>query len=166
MMQSAADKPLAPTRDRMQATLAAGHGRGLSGATATEPIMTDTTMTNATLTNAKAKSIWIGGRQAVEVPCSIEIEQTRDTLHAHVSLEGIDVEYGDEVLVHDAPSHVAFGERSVTSSRATVVRATAIERMLTKLTAYLQLTELYEVGFQPKEEIKFKPVTREEGVKP
>jgi hypothetical protein len=101
------------------------------------------------------RNIWIGGREAIEVPCSIEIEQTRDTLHAHVSLEGLDVELGDEVLVHDAPDHIAFGERIVTTSRATVVRASPLERALTRLRSYLQLTELYEVGFQPKEEIKF-----------
>jgi hypothetical protein len=109
-------------------------------------------------TERTMKSIWIGGRQQVEVPCNIEIEQTRDTLHAHVSLDGIEVEYGDEVLVHDAPSHIEFGERSVTSSRATVWRASALTRALVRMTSYLQLTELYEVGFQPKHEIKFKPV--------
>ena len=79
------------------------------GSALTEPTMT-------TLSKSE-KSIWIGGRRAVEVPCSIEIEQTRDTLHAHVTLDGIDVEHGDEVLVHEAPSHIGFGERSVTSSR-------------------------------------------------
>jgi hypothetical protein len=99
-------------------------------------------------------SIWIGSRQTIEVPCSIEIEQTRDTLHAHVSLEGIEVEHGDEVRVHEAPAHIAFGERLVTSSRATVVRATPVQRFMTRMQAYLQLTELYEVGFQPKDEVK------------
>ena len=122
-------------------------------------------MSNPQAPDSRAKGIWIGGRQSVEVPCSIEIEQTRDTLHAHVSLEGIEVEHGDEVLVHDAPSHILFGERIVTTSRATVVRATPFERVLTKLKCYLQLTELYEVGFQPKEEIKIVPVVRDQGDK-
>lgn len=101
------------------------------------------------------KSIWIGGRQKVEVPCNIEIEQTHDTLHAHVSLDGIEVEHGDEVLVHDAPSYIEFGERVVTASTATVWRANPIARTLIRLKSYLLLTELYEVGFQPKEEIQF-----------
>jgi hypothetical protein len=108
------------------------------------------------------KSKWIGGRGGVDVPCSIEIEQTRDTLHAHVSLEGIDVDCGDEVLVHAAPSHIAFGERVVTHSQATVWRASPLTRAMTRLTSYLQLTELYEVGFQPKDEIKFTTVKRGE----
>lgn len=106
--------------------------------------------------------LWIGGRQAVEVACDIEIEQTRDTLHAHVSLDGIEVEVGDEVLVHAAPSHVAFGERSVTSSRATVWRATPLMRTVIRLQSYLQLTELYEVGFQPRDEIRFRDISRGE----
>jgi hypothetical protein len=106
------------------------------------------------------KSIWIGGRETVEVPCDIEIERSADTLHAHVTLDGIEVEHGDEVRVHEAPDHIAFGARSLTHSRATVVKATPLERAVTRLRSYLQLTELYEVGFQPKEEIQFKTVDR------
>jgi hypothetical protein len=108
------------------------------------------------------KRMWIGGRDAVEVPCNIEIEQTNETLHAHVSLDGIEVELGDEVLVHDAPTHIAFGDRSVTSSRATVWRATPLMRTMIRLQSYLQLTELYEVGFQPKHEINFKDIIQVE----
>ena len=99
------------------------------------------------------KRLWIG--DSIEVPCNIEIEQTHDTLHAHVSLEGIEVEHGDEVLVHEALSHIGFGERLVSSSTATVWRANSAVRALIRLKSYLQLTELYEVGFQPKEEIVF-----------
>ncbi len=103
------------------------------------------------------KSIWIGGREQIEVACNIEIEQTRDTLHAHVSLDGIEVEHGDEVLVHEAPTYIEFGERVVTNSTATVWRANPLTRGLIRLKSYLLLTELYEVGFQPKEEIQFIP---------
>ena len=91
-----------------------------------------------------------GGRQRIEVPCTVEIEHTRDCLIASVSLEGLDVAEGDAVIVHAAPTHVDFGERLVASSRATVTRATTIERLWTRITAYRELTELYEVGFQPK----------------
>ena len=124
--------------------------------------MTSTVVTIENVAPFRAKEIWIAGRLSVEVPCSIEIEQTRDTLHAHVSLDGIEVEHGDEVLVHDAPRHIGFGERSVTTSRATIIRATPLQRMWIKLAGYAQLTELYEVGFQPKEEINFKPVMKSE----
>lgn len=94
---------------------------------------------------------WFGAPKAQDVPCSIEIERTRETLHAHVSLLGIEVDEGDEVTVHEAPTRPAFGERIVSTSLATVVRASALERIRVRLASYLELTELYEVGFQPKE---------------
>jgi hypothetical protein len=90
---------------------------------------------------------WLGRRQSIEVPCTIEIEHTPDSLHAYVDLEGIDVEPGDEVIVHAAPVDVPFGERLVVRRMATVVRATAIEQLWTRFLSYLELTELYEVGF-------------------
>lgn len=107
---------------------------------------------------AAHRKVWIGNRQAIVVPCSIEMEQTHDTLHAHVSLEGLDVDYGDEVLIHAAPSHLDFGERLVTSSHATVVRASSFERLRVRMMSYLQLTELYECGFQPLDEVVLTPV--------
>jgi hypothetical protein len=112
---------------------------------------------NADATRAK-KPMWIGARDSIEVACNIEIEQTHDTLHAHVSLADFDVEYGDEVLVHDAPRRIGFGERSVTTSRATIWRATPFARAWTRFMSYFQLTELYEVGFQPKDEIKINTI--------
>lgn len=90
-------------------------------------------------------------RRSIDVPCTIEIEHTADSLHAHVELDGVEVEPGDEVIVHSAPVDVPFGQRIVVRRTATVVRAGAIERAWTKLLAYLELTELYEVGFSPKE---------------
>jgi hypothetical protein len=89
----------------------------------------------------------IGSRRKVEVPCTVDIEHSFDSLHAYVELEGIEVGPGDEVLVHDAPTWVDFGERVVVRRRATVVRAGWLERAWTRLTGRLELTELYEVGF-------------------
>lgn len=91
--------------------------------------------------------LWRGARQHVEVPCTVDIEQTPDSLHAHAIPEGIDIQPGDEVMVHGAPGAVAFGERMSLQCRATVVRANWFERRWTRLTALLELTELYEVGF-------------------
>jgi hypothetical protein len=93
----------------------------------------------------------LGRKRTVQVPCTIEVERTRETLHAHVSLDGLEVNEGDEVTVLRAPSQVAFGERLELASMATVVRATQAERWWTRLVSYRELTELYEVGFQPKE---------------
>lgn len=89
-------------------------------------------------------------RRSVDVPCTIEVEHTPRSLHAHVDLEGIEVEPGDTVTVHDAPVDVGFGERVVRRSHATVVLAGTVERAWTRLTAFLELTELYEVSFSPK----------------
>lgn len=90
------------------------------------------------------------GRRTLEVPCTIEVEHTPRSLHAHVDLEGIEVGPGDTVLVHDAPSAVGFGETVFRRSRATVVLAGTLESLWTRLTAFLELTELYEVSFTPR----------------
>lgn len=83
-----------------------------------------------------------------DVPCTIDIENTVESLHAYVELEGdIEIGPGDEVTIHDAPKMVPFGERMVVRSRATVVRAGTLERMWTKIAGHFELTELYEVGF-------------------
>ena len=92
-------------------------------------------------------SFW-SARQSFEVPCTVEIEQTSETLHAHVVLDGdIAIEPGDEVRVHDAPTGVAFGERLVVRRTATVVRAGPLDRLWARIEGYLELTELYEVSF-------------------
>jgi hypothetical protein len=91
------------------------------------------------------------GRQTVDVGCTVDIEQTPESLHAHAVPDGIDIRPGDVVVVHGAPDRVAFGERVTLQCRATVVRAGWLRRRWTRLTAWLELTELYEVGFQPKE---------------
>ena len=68
-------------------------------------------------------------RSSVEVPCTIEIENTLDSLHAYVELEGVEVGPGDEVRVLDAPTQMPpYGERLVCERRATVVRAGWLDR--------------------------------------
>lgn len=89
---------------------------------------------------------WISGR-TFEVPCTIDIEHTAESLHAYVELDGVDIRPGDEVRVIDAPSLVPFGERLVQRGRATVVRAGLLRRTMAHVRGYLELTELYEVGF-------------------
>lgn len=88
-----------------------------------------------------------GGGGSVQVPCTVDLLNTADFVHAHVVLEGIEVGPGDTVIVHDAPHTIGFGEHRIERRMATVTRATALDRFVTKITAYLELTELYEVGF-------------------
>lgn len=82
------------------------------------------------------------------VPCTIEIENTFESLHAHVELHGtLPVEAGDEVLVHGDPIRVPYGNKVVLQRNATVTRAGWLNRAVTILAARLELTELYEVSF-------------------
>lgn len=83
-----------------------------------------------------------------DVPCRIAIEQSEAYFHAHVELEGdVAINPGDRVQVHGAPMQVAFGESAVFERTATVTRAGSLLRGWTKLAAYFDLSELYEVSF-------------------
>jgi len=87
-------------------------------------------------------------RRTIEVSCTVEIENTFDSLHAHVDLHGVKVAPGDSVVVHGAPTIVPHGERAVFERRATVVRATLFDRLFAKAEGYAELTDLFEVGFE------------------
>ena len=86
-------------------------------------------------------------RRRIEVPCTVEMEQTAESLHAHVELEGAEAEPGDEVIVHGAPSRIPFGEKMTIRCRATVLRAGPLGRLKARFEGYLELTELFEVSF-------------------
>lgn len=87
-------------------------------------------------------------RTRATVPCTIEIENTFESLHAHVELHGAaPVDAGDEVLVHGDMIRVPYGHKVTLQRLATVTRASGLERALTILAARLELTELYEVSF-------------------
>ena len=88
------------------------------------------------------------GRKRFELPCTIEIENTPQSLHAHVVLDGdFVVEPGDEVQVIDAPERPLYGERVLVRRRAIVTRASALERLWTRIVGNFELTELYDVSF-------------------
>ena len=87
-------------------------------------------------------------RRTFDVPCTIEIENTFESLHAHVDLDGnIEIEAGDQVLVHGDTIRVPYGEKRTLRRQATVTRASGIEQLITKVAARFELTELYEVSF-------------------
>jgi hypothetical protein len=90
-------------------------------------------------------------RQTFDAPCSVEIEHSPQSLHAHVEIEGeFEMQPGDQVLVHDAPSDAPYGERIVVRRRATVIRAGLLERAWTRLAGNFELTELYDVSFSER----------------
>ncbi len=90
------------------------------------------------------------GRSRETMLCTIDIEHTESSLHAHVELDGeVAIMPGDRVRVHGAPIRIAFGQRMVLRRSATVERAGWIERAWTKFAAGFGLSELYEVSFTP-----------------
>lgn len=89
-------------------------------------------------------------RHSQDIPCTIEIEHTERSLHAHVELEGeMALQPGDRVRVHGEPIRVRFGDRMTLHRNATVERAGWLERQWTRLKARFELSELYEVSFTP-----------------
>jgi hypothetical protein len=98
-------------------------------------------------------SVWsrLMGARAFEVPCTVDIEQTFDSLHAHAVPEGVRLRPGDRVVVHGVPGAIGYGEVMSFQARATVIRAGWPERVWTEASAILELTELYHCGFEPKE---------------
>lgn len=83
-----------------------------------------------------------------DTPCRIAIEHSENYLNAHVELAGgIEIAPGDQVRVHGAPVHVPFGQSLVIDRMATVTRATALGRLLTRIKGHFEMAELYEVSF-------------------
>ncbi len=94
---------------------------------------------------------WLFGGETVTVPCDVDVSQTPLSFHAHAVPDGGDIQPGDKVVVHNAPADVAFGEHRVLRTTATVIRGGALARWWAEIAGMFELTELYEVGFLPKE---------------
>ena len=91
--------------------------------------------------------------RTIQVLCDVDIEQTQRSFHAHAVPDGIDIRPGDSVLVHDAPV-VPFGGHVTCRCAATVTRGGPLARLWAHLQGMLQLTELYEVGFESAEAMR------------
>lgn len=87
-------------------------------------------------------------RKVFEVGCTIDVEHTFDSLHAHVDLDGdIEIRPGDTVKVHGDPVTVHYGERFTLRRTATVARANGLQRLLARLSGNLEFLEMFEVSF-------------------
>jgi uncharacterized Zn finger protein len=87
-------------------------------------------------------------RERETAPCEVEVSHRFESLHAHVKfLNGAVVHPGDEVLVHGAPVMAPYGEVVVEERTATITRASALERLWTRLTGDLEAMELCEFSF-------------------
>lgn len=93
------------------------------------------------------------GRETIHVPCTIEIENTWENLTAHVDLDGIEVEPGDEVHVQGGEIVVPFGEKLVLHRTAIVTKASAPERLWVKMTGDFEFMELLEFSFSSGEKL-------------
>lgn len=91
---------------------------------------------------------WFSWRRRVRVPCTLDLEATHDTFHAHASLDGVTVNEGDEVHVHGAPSRIPFGEARQVRTEATVTHVSWPRRMMTRVIGTSHVTDLYDVGFE------------------
>ena len=89
-------------------------------------------------------------RRIDDVPCTITIVHSNESLEAHVELEGVEVGAGDQVLVHDAPTDVKFGERLSCRRTATVVHGGLADRVWARLRGAIELNELYDLSFTPR----------------
>ena len=89
--------------------------------------------------------------RTVAIRADVDIEKTFDSFHAYAVPDGIDIRAGDVVIVHGVPTDIGFGERLVMQCDATVYRAGPAKRLWTRIAAMFELTDLYEVGFEPKE---------------
>lgn len=87
--------------------------------------------------------------EVIELLCSIDIEQTPFSFHAHQIPENVEVGPGDMIIVHNAVSDIGFGETYTGERRATLYRASTWQRIWTQISSILDIGELYEVGFNP-----------------
>lgn len=88
------------------------------------------------------------GRKKVETGCTVEVVNTFESLAAHVVLhDDIKIAPGDEVIVHGKPIEVPYGETHIEARTATVVHASPIGRLWTRMTGDLEFMELCEFSF-------------------
>ncbi len=82
------------------------------------------------------------------VPCTVEVSHCFESLHAHVRFEnGATVNPGDEVRVHGSEIMAPFGEVVREAREATIIRASRLEQLWTRLTGDIEVMELCEFSF-------------------
>ena len=81
-------------------------------------------------------------------PCTLAVSNTIESLHAHVRFNnGAIVNPGDEVIVHGAPVKAPYGEVIMEDREATILRATPLERLWTRMIGKLEFMEICEFSF-------------------
>lgn len=87
-------------------------------------------------------------REIERAPCTVEISHKFESLHAHVRFNNGAVVYpGDEVQVQGPEIMAPFGEIVREDREAIIVRASALERLWTRMTGDFEVMELCEFSF-------------------
>ncbi len=87
-------------------------------------------------------------RSIEHAPCTVEISHKFESLHAHVRFNNGAVIYpGDEVKVEGPEIMAPFGEIVTADRDATIIRASALERLWTRMTGDFEVMELCEFSF-------------------
>jgi hypothetical protein len=89
----------------------------------------------------------------LERPCTLDLEYTSDSLHAHVAIDGVELGPGDRVVLRDVDHRLRFGERRRCRAVALVTRAGWIRRQWFKAISMTQLTSLYDVSFSDRKRL-------------
>ena len=87
-------------------------------------------------------------RERETAPCTVEVSHTFDALHAHVRFDnGAVIHPGDEVQVQGPPVMAPYGEVVIEQRTARITRASALERLWTRMTGDFEFMELCEFSF-------------------
>lgn len=89
-----------------------------------------------------------------DVMCTVHVVNTFESLGAHVELDGdVRIEPGDEVLVHGKEIRVPYGETATERRKATITRASWLEKRWVKMTGDLEFMELLEFSFSGEQDL-------------
>lgn len=87
-------------------------------------------------------------KEVERAPCTVEVSHRFESLHAHVKFNNGAVIYpGDEVKVHGPQILAPYGEVVIEDREATIIRASKLERLWTRLTGDFEFMELCEFSF-------------------
>ena len=87
-------------------------------------------------------------RDRETAPCTVEISHCFESLHAHVRFnDGSVVHPGDTVEVQGPEIMAPFGEIVREDRTAVITRASAVERLWTRMTGDFEIMELCEFSF-------------------
>ena len=87
-------------------------------------------------------------KEVERAPCTVEVSHRFESLHAHVKFNNGAVIYpGDEVKVHGPQIMAPYGEVVIEEREATIIRASKLERLWTRLTGDFEVMELCEFSF-------------------